>query len=176
MKIIITFCVFSLVLAFVCADFGYPQPFSDAVIRSLPDSSFVLVEIDKNGKRVQHFPYKDAMGRIDPDQLIYCLGTLAGETWVDPENEEIARKHLEECYNRLKYRRSQDEFQGSVNINTAHLQELVCLPGVGPVSAVRIYRFRKVQGLFKSIKDIGKVKGIGASTYAGIKHYINVDN
>ena len=72
--------------------------------------------------------------------------------------------------------RSQDEFQGSVNINTAKLQELVRLPGVGPVSAVRIYRFRKVHGLFKSIKDIEKVKGIGTSTYAGIKHYINVDN
>jgi len=150
------------------------QPWSDLTVRSLPDSSFALVEIDKNGRKVRHFPYRDMNGFVDMNQLIYCLGTFSHESWVEPRHQEVARKHLEEHYQRLKHKQVKEEMTGLVNINKADLEELVRLPSIGPVSAVRIHEFRKTHGPFQHIDDVRHVQGIGASTFTGIRHYIVV--
>ncbi len=65
--------------------------------------------------------------------------------------------------------------QGSVNINRAKLTQLVALPRVGPVLAVKIVEYRNMHGLFEKIEDIRKVQGIGAGTFNAIKHYITVN-
>ena len=51
-----------------------------------------------------------------------------------------------------------------VNINTAGLEELCSLSGIGEVKAKAIIEWRKANGTFESIADITKVKGIGAKT------------
>jgi competence ComEA-like helix-hairpin-helix protein len=152
------------------------QPWSDLTIRPLPDTSFASVETDKNGKKSRHLPYRDKNGLIDMNQLIYCLGTFGEESWVEPKNKEIAKRHLEEHYHRLKAKQLKDEMIDPININTADLEELVRLPNIGPVSAVRICRFRKTHGLFQTIEGIKKVEGIGASTFAGIRYYVVVQD
>lgn len=48
-----------------------------------------------------------------------------------------------------------------VNLNTATLEELQRLPGVGPKMAERIVAFRQENGRFKSLSDLDNVKGIG---------------
>ena len=48
-----------------------------------------------------------------------------------------------------------------VNLNTATLDELQRLPGVGPKMAERIIAFRQENGRFKAISDLDNVKGIG---------------
>ena len=48
-----------------------------------------------------------------------------------------------------------------VNINTASKQELMTLPGVGEVMAERILTYRASGNGFKSVEELGKVKGIG---------------
>ena len=48
----------------------------------------------------------------------------------------------------------------SVNINTASLEELTSLKGVGKKKASAIVEYRK-QHCFKTIEDIVKVKGLG---------------
>jgi competence protein ComEA len=111
---------------------------------------------------------------VDANQLIYCLGTLDEETWVDPKNKEIAEKSLEEHYHRLKLRQDKDETIDPINLNEAYLKQLVRLPNIGPVLAVRIYRFRQTHGPFASVEDLKKVEGIGASTLAGVRHYVVV--
>lgn len=172
MLIAISVCTFVLVFWSpyqVCS-----QQWSDFTVRSLPDSSFALVEIDKNRKKVRHLPYRDKNGRIDIDQLIYCLGTFSDETWAEPQHKEIARRHLEEHYYRFKLKKSKEEMTGSVNINKAGLKELIGLPNIGPVTAVKIYKFRQTRGPFQSIEDIKNVEGIGPSIFAGIRYYIIV--
>ena len=47
-----------------------------------------------------------------------------------------------------------------VNVNTASKQELMTLPGVGEVISDRIIAYRSDVGPFKSMDDLGKVKGI----------------
>jgi len=53
---------------------------------------------------------------------------------------------------------------GTVSINTADVEELDLLPGVGPSTAASISEYRLTQGYFEVISDVLNVPGIGPST------------
>ena len=59
-----------------------------------------------------------------------------------------------------------------VNINTATLDELDTLPGIGPTTAQKIIDYRKQHGPFSNIEDIMNVSGIGPATFDNIKNLI----
>jgi competence protein ComEA len=61
-----------------------------------------------------------------------------------------------------------------ININTASVEELDKLPGIGPSIAKAIIDYRTTSGPFKKIEDINEVKGIGDALYAKIKDQITV--
>lgn len=50
--------------------------------------------------------------------------------------------------------------QGVINANTATVEQLMMLPGIGEKTAKAILTYRTANGPFKSIDDIAKVKGI----------------
>ncbi|WKZ38036.1 MAG: helix-hairpin-helix domain-containing protein [Anaerolineales bacterium] len=62
-----------------------------------------------------------------------------------------------------------------ININTATLQELDSLPGIGPTLAQRIIDHRNENGAFSTIEEIMDVSGIGLSTFENIKDLITVN-
>lgn len=59
-----------------------------------------------------------------------------------------------------------------ININTAELEELVKLPGIGSVIGNRIIEYRRTEGLFEDIRDIMKVRGIGEVLFDRLKNFI----
>lgn len=61
-----------------------------------------------------------------------------------------------------------------ININTATLEELTSLPGVGESTAQRIIDYRKQNGKFKTIEDLKNVSGIGESKFSNFKEKITV--
>ena len=61
-----------------------------------------------------------------------------------------------------------------VNINTANLEQLQTLSGVGASKAQAILEYREKNGNFTKIEDIMKVSGIGNSVYEKIKDSITV--
>ncbi|MBN2388070.1 MAG: ComEA family DNA-binding protein [Anaerolineales bacterium] len=61
-----------------------------------------------------------------------------------------------------------------VNINTATVDELDTLPGIGPTAAQGIVDYRQENGPFQTILDIQNVPGVGPSTYDRIKDYITI--
>jgi competence protein ComEA len=63
---------------------------------------------------------------------------------------------------------------GLVNINTATLEELDTLPGIGPITAQKIIDYRESNGPFKKIEDIQNVSDIGLVTFEKIKDLITV--
>ena len=62
-----------------------------------------------------------------------------------------------------------------VHINTATLEELDTLPGVGPKTAQAILDYRTANGPFTSAEELLEVKGIGESTLARIRELIMID-
>lgn len=64
--------------------------------------------------------------------------------------------------------------ENKVNINTANLNELDSLPGIGPSLAKRIIEYREENGNFKSIEELQNVKGIGDAKYSDIKDNVTV--
>lgn len=61
-----------------------------------------------------------------------------------------------------------------ININTAGVDELTKLNGIGEAKAQAIIDYRNSNGAFEAIADILNVKGIGESIYAKIKDFITV--
>lgn len=61
-----------------------------------------------------------------------------------------------------------------VNLNTATVDQLISLDGIGEVKAKSIVKYREKHGSFKKKSEIMKVKGIGKATYKLIKDYIKV--
>lgn len=63
---------------------------------------------------------------------------------------------------------------GKININTADIQTLTTLPGVGPVLAERIIEHRQAHGPFRLIEEITDVSGIGTARFADMQGLITI--
>ena len=63
---------------------------------------------------------------------------------------------------------------GRVNLNTAGLEELMTIPGVGKTRGEAILAYRREHGAFEEPQDITKVSGIGEATYEKMKDCIAV--
>ena len=63
---------------------------------------------------------------------------------------------------------------GKININTATLNELMTLPGIGETRGKAIISYRENGSSFSTPEDIMKVSGIKENTYNSLKDYICV--
>lgn len=63
---------------------------------------------------------------------------------------------------------------GLVNLNTADLDALDSLPGVGPVLAQRIVDWRTEHGRFTSVEELGEVSGIGDKMLSELRPRVTV--
>lgn len=63
---------------------------------------------------------------------------------------------------------------GMVSINSADVNDLQHLVGVGPAMAQRIIDYRKEHGGFKSVEELEEVKGIGPKTLAKMKPFVRL--
>ena len=61
-----------------------------------------------------------------------------------------------------------------VSINFASLEELCEIPHIGPVTAGNIIAWREENGLFQTVDDLIKVKGIGEKTLEKIREYVSL--
>ena len=61
-----------------------------------------------------------------------------------------------------------------VSLNTATLEQLDTLPGVGPVTARKILQWREQHGRFNSVSELQEVDGIGPKTYAEIARNVRL--
>ena len=65
--------------------------------------------------------------------------------------------------------------QAKVDINTATLDELMTLPGIGEKRAADIIAEREENGPYRFPEDLARVSGIGETTVAGLLDYITVE-
>ena len=67
-----------------------------------------------------------------------------------------------------------EEEQKLISINTASLEELMTLNGIGHSKAEAIIQYREENGSFKKIEDILNISGIGESILDKIKDFITL--
>ncbi len=90
---------------------------------------------------------------------------------IDDVNIEKVQTDIQTNTNILVDKSIENEL---ININSADLNLLTTLSGIGETKAKAIISYRNEVGLFKSIEDIKLVSGIGDSTYDKIKNFITI--
>ncbi len=63
----------------------------------------------------------------------------------------------------------------AVNLNTATQSELEAVRGLGPAKAKAIIAYRESKGGFKSVDDLGNVKGFGKATVDKLRAELSVE-
>ena len=86
------------------------------------------------------------------------------------KNEEVLVNGS--CINSNK--KTNNEKTALVNINTASLEELMSISGIGEAKAKAIIEYRTNTGRFNDISDIMNVSGIGQALFEKIKESITV--
>lgn len=61
---------------------------------------------------------------------------------------------------------------GPVHLNTATLEELDALPGVGPVTAQKILDYRQAHGAFSSVDELDAIAGIGPARLETLREVV----
>ena len=95
--------------------------------------------------------------KLEDGQYIYVLSTEQGKNLENETNSN-----------------NENEFKGIVNINTATVNELCKLPGIGEKTAEKIIEYREKSGGFETIEELKKIEGIGESKFNKIKFNITV--
>lgn len=61
----------------------------------------------------------------------------------------------------------------TINLNTATVDQLTTLPGVGQKTAALIIEYRTKTGGFKKIEELMNIKGIGEKTFLKLKPLVS---
>lgn len=93
------------------------------------------------------------------------------------DEQQIIIYNKEEVANNANFfnENVKDSKPSKININTAAVDELTHLTGIGESKAKVIVKYREENGKFTSIEQIKNVDGIGDKIFDGIKDDIKVD-
>jgi len=108
---------------------------------------------------------------IDLDRINLAAPVVDGErVWIsrrnEPEPVDVPGPHV-----------SSGDVQGlgtPLDLNTATLQQLDALPGVGPATAKAIIDRRSQVGRFRSVDDLLSVKGIGSAKLDALRESVTI--
>ncbi|WP_291668159.1 helix-hairpin-helix domain-containing protein [Clostridium sp.] len=141
----------------------------------------ITVEIKGEVKNPDVYEIED--GSIIRD-LINLAGGLTGEANTDGINraEKLRGNQLIVIPNKsdiasgsvINQNASTTNDSGVININTASLEELKKITGVGDVRAQSIIDYRDKNGGFKSIEELKNIDGIGSKTFEKIKDQVGI--
>lgn len=104
--------------------------------------------------------------------LVFALLVYTGIRLIPPRAPQLPQPtpvEVEGVVVPLEFSRA-----GPLDLNRAAVEELMGLPGIGPVLAERIVAFREEQGPFTSVEDLLQVPGIGEATLETLRPYITV--
>lgn len=98
-----------------------------------------------------------------------------GEKIYFPYESELEMSVFEYEEESISDRSGEGTATGRININTASMELLETLPGIGESKARSIIEYREEHGDFSNIEEIKNISGIKDGVYDKIKDYICVD-
>lgn len=109
---------------------------------------------------------------------------LGGVVWLSPRAAVAGPKALPGAVAPKKATSDDDDsgparggkkaVTGKLNLNTATVDQLMMLPGIGPSKAERVVDWRGKHGPFKRVTDLRKVKGFGYKTLKKLEPNLDV--
>ena len=129
----------------------------------------------EEGARVVDAIYSAGGETVDADlnklNLAYILND--GDKIYVPKKEDSQTEYITSgAGENVSSNATQSSDSKIININTATVDELSTLSGIGKAIAERIVAYRMQNGKFENIEDIKNVTGIGDSKYNNIKDEI----
>jgi competence protein ComEA len=163
-----------------------PDPTPSPVITSTPTMALIRVYI--TGAVIYPDVYRLAPGSIVKDAIEAAGGITDDADLVRinlaqelQDQQQIYVPHKDEVNapppvvdGQSRSSSGSVESSGQININTATIEELDTLPGIGPGYAQRIIEYREQNGPFGAIEEITLVSGIGDATFEKIRDRITV--
>ncbi len=123
--------------------------------------------------------------KLDPDSRMYELIKKAGgfkdanqecinQAQILADEQQITIPHHNEECSQDSPSTNDGSNETKLNINTATVEQLTTLPGIGQTRAQQIIEYRDTNGNFKTIDDLKNVNGIGEQTFLNISKLISV--
>ena len=115
--------------------------------------------------------------------IVYSFDEVASftETKEQEEIEQEACKNQNGIENDACIEDSTDDtssgsvvISGKISLNTATIDELMMLPGIGEAKAEAIIKYREEVGAFQNIEELKEVNGIGDAIFDQIKESITI--
>jgi competence ComEA-like helix-hairpin-helix protein len=139
-------CLVVLALLVMVGNLLWPRPVASLKLRSLPTSTAVL----ETGPLEAGIPTEES-----------------SDSGVKPITKPKKSR-------RGVHAKKKPEKPPILNLNTATLEQLQLLPGIGPKMAERILEYRKTKGPFQTTEQIMDVKGIGAKKFEKLKPFLKI--
>ena len=119
--------------------------------------------------------------KADLNNINLAIRVKDEEHYIIPKIGEAKQENLKDLNNTKDIENAEiknentEKDSSKININTATLEELDKLPGVGEATANKIISHREENGQFKTIEDIKNVNGIGDKKFEKMKELICVN-
>ena len=119
--------------------------------------------------------------KADLNNINLAIRVKDEEHYIIPKIGEAKQEDLKDVNNTKDIENAEIKSENTakdsskININTATLEELDKLPGVGEATANKIISHREENGQFKNIEDIKNVNGIGDKKFENMKELICVN-
>ena len=129
-----------------------------------------------------------AFTRTEQRVILFLSGTLVVGAGIrlyqeaSPSQRHFDYRSLDSSFAEFRERVARDTVQHksgrsvkSIDVNSASKEDLMSLPGIGPVLAQRILEYRDNQGGFESVDELQNVKGISKKKLEKLRPLVIVE-